>query len=170
MRLTIAYLLLGSNADPEINLARAVRRLRDFCDVLSVSSLYRTKAAGETTGGADYLNAAVKVSTTLSPADFKVTVLRKIEDELGRQRETQRSIVPIDLDIALWGDTALEYGDKPWRVPSPDIVRHAYAAVPLADIAPDAVHPQTGQTLWEIAATLDASGVENVGHLPGFER
>jgi 2-amino-4-hydroxy-6-hydroxymethyldihydropteridine diphosphokinase len=165
MQPTIAYLLLGSNADPENNLARAVRRLRDFCDVLAVSSVYRTKAAGETAGGADYLNAAVKINTTRSPADFKVTVLRKIEEELGRQRETQRSIVPIDLDIALWGDTALEYGDKPWRVPSPDILRYAYASVPLADIAPDVVHPETGQTLREIAASIDISGVENLGSL-----
>src|SRR5688500_15854864 len=115
---TTAYLILGSNADPENHLAHAVRRLRDFCDVLAVSFVDSTNAEAETAAGADKLNAAVKVSTTLAPEEYKVHVLHQSEGELSRQREGERSIDPIDLDIVLWGDTLLDFGANPWHSPA----------------------------------------------------
>src|SRR5687767_5579237 len=95
--MTVAYVLLGSNSDPMQNLQRAVVMLREEGDLVAVSSVYRTTAQREAAGGADFLNMAVAFQTTLTAADFKLNVLRKIENTLGRERGTPN--VVIDLDI-----------------------------------------------------------------------
>ncbi len=157
--LTTAFLILGSNADPETRLRQALQRLRAACDVLAVSSVYQTAAEGS--GSGIYWNAAVKIATEADPISFKRDVLRAIERDLGRDRSTP-SVVSIDLDIALWGHGMMDYGDKPWHLPSPDIARYAFAAIPLAELAPDLIHPETGQTLTEIAARFDRSTIQKL--------
>ena len=107
---------------------------------------------------------AVKAHTLRSPLDFKRRVIDRIEKKLKRQRNPHNVNAPrtIDLDIALWNDEMLEYGGKPWRIPDADISRYAHVAVPLADLAPDYAHPQTGETLRKIADRLDASGMQKL--------
>lgn len=153
MTLPDVYISLGSNLQPERNLAAAARLLRQKCDVLAVSSVYRTPPQGYA-DQPDFYNLSVKLHTSLQPATFKTGVVDWIERELGRVRDPNNKNAPrtIDLDISLWGDAVLEYGGKPWRVPDPDIVRFAHVAVPLAELAPDFVHPTEGVTLAEIAA------------------
>ena len=68
----------------------------------------------------------------------------------------------IDLDMSLWNNDVLEFGDKPWTIPDPDISRWAYVAIPLADLAPDYNHPTENKTLSEIANSLDKKGIETV--------
>jgi 2-amino-4-hydroxy-6-hydroxymethyldihydropteridine diphosphokinase len=63
----------------------------------------------------------------------------------------------IDLDIALFGDQVLDVG--PRHIPDPEISKYPHIAVPLADLAPQQRHPETGQTLQEIAQGLPASGL-----------
>ena len=96
---------------------------------------------------------AVLLKTSHEPAVLKTRILASIEEKLGRQRGTGQPVT-IDLAIMLWGDGMFEYGDKPWRVPHPDVTRYIYAARPLADLAPEYAHPQDGRTLAEIAAGL----------------
>lgn len=151
--------MLGSNHEPEQNLRQAIQLLRESCDVLAVSSVYETAAQGGGTG--TYWNAAAKIATRAAPTEFKLDVLRAIENTMGRNRATP-AIVIIDLDIALWGSTPISYGDKPWHSPSVDILRHAFAAIPLAELAPDLIHPETGQPLAEIAAQFDHSAIGKV--------
>lgn len=163
---TTALLMLGSNRDPLPNLRAALALLRAACTVVAVSSVYESAAEGSTAGGPPYLNAAVRVVTDQTAEAFKLGVLRTIESRLGRQRDgSAPGDVPIDLDIALWGDTPLTYGSKPWRSPSPDMLTYAFVALPLAEIAPDTLHPETGQTLAEIAAHFAGSQLENLGRL-----
>lgn len=146
-----ASIILGSNHAAEVNLPRAVAALRQRCDVIAVSPVYESPA---TQGGESiYLNAAVCIETDLSPLACKQDVLGAVERALGRVRGPGAPVA-IDLDLALWDDAAFTYGDKPWRVPHPDILCHAHAARPLADLAPDFVHPEDGRTLSEIAASL----------------
>ena len=151
-----AYLALGSNIDPEQNLPAAVRLLRRYCRVVALSPVYRTPPQGFA-DQPDFYNMAVQILTTGDPADFKRDALAEIERALGRVRDPHNRNAPrtIDLDIALWGE-------KPWRVPDPDILRFAHIAVPLADLAPDYVHPETGETLMQIASRSDASGMQQV--------
>lgn len=158
---TIAYVSLGSNIAPEANLKAAVNLLRKRCTVLAISPVYRTPPQGYAEQ-ADFLNMAVKLTTTLTPEQFKQRIIGSIERELKRVRDPNNKNAPrtIDLDISLWGDESFDYGDKPWHVPERDIVRFAHVAVPLADIAPDYIHPETGDTLQTIAARLDSSGMK----------
>ena len=159
----IAYISLGSNIAPEQNLRAAVALLRGWTTVLAVSPVYRSPPQGYTQQPA-FLNMAVKAHTLRSPLEFKRRVIDRIEKKLQRQRDSHNVNAPrtIDLDIALWNDEILEYGSKPWRIPDADIRRFAHVAVPLADLAPDYAHPQTGESLGEIAARLDASGMQKL--------
>lgn len=159
--MTIAYVSLGSNVEPEKNLDYGLRRLRDASAVLAVSSVYQTPPFGYL-DQPDFLNVTVKVETSLDPVAFK-HLLYDIERGSGRVREKQLTKwgpLELDLDLLLWGETALEFGDKPWRVPNEGILEYAAVAVPLAEIAPDERHPVTGETFAEIAARLGGEGVK----------
>jgi 2-amino-4-hydroxy-6-hydroxymethyldihydropteridine diphosphokinase len=159
----VVYVSLGSNIAPEQHLTAAVGLLREKCTVLAVSSRYRTAPQGYT-DQADFLNMAVQLTTPRAPAEFKHTVLDAIERQLKRVRDPANKNAPrsIDLDISLWGDAVLDYGEKPWHVPDKDIQRFAHVAVPLAELAPNYVHPETGETLAQIAARLDTSGIQRI--------
>ena len=154
--LPVVYVAIGSNIEPEKNLQAAVDLLRARCDVLAVSSVYQSPPYGFA-DQPDFLDMAVKLTTTLSPEEFK-TMLLEIERQLGRDRVSQvHKFGPrtVDLDILLWGDSAFSYGGKPWRVPDSDIVKYAAVAIPLEELAPDYVHPEEKVTLKEIAARFD---------------
>ena len=154
------YLSLGSNIQPAENLKAALVLLGERCAVRGYSSVYRTPPQGDR-HQADFLNMAIKVATSLSPEQFKTLVIGDIEAQLGRVRDPHNKNAPrtIDVDISLWDHGVLDYGAKPWHIPEPDIIRFAHVAVPLAEIAPDYVHPETGQTLTQIAAALDSSSM-----------
>jgi 2-amino-4-hydroxy-6-hydroxymethyldihydropteridine diphosphokinase len=144
-----AFVLLGSNIDAERNMVAAVRLLRERCQVLAVSAAYETVPVG-VTGQDAYLNAAALIETQLDPARLKKNVLHPIERQLGRVRTSNR-FAPrtIDLDLVLYDSQVLNLHDG--KIPDPAIVRHGYAAIPLAEIAPDYVHPVAHRTLAEIA-------------------
>lgn len=146
------FVSMGSNIEPEQNLPEAVRRLAERCQLLAVSRAYETAPVG-TAGGPNFLNGAVLVATALSAGDLKGGVLAEIEAALGRVRGADRHAPrTIDLDISLYNQDVLQVGER--SIPEPDILLHAHVAQPLADLAPHYRHPQTGQTLLEIARSL----------------
>lgn len=154
------YVSLGSNISPEKNLRRAVRLLRSYTTLLALSPVYRTAPRGYAAQDS-FLNMAVKIHTRRSPLRFKTEVIDRIEAELHRVRDPNNRNAPrtIDLDISLWNSEALEFGEKPWKVPDEDIIHFAHVAVPLADIAPDYRHPTEGRTLADIRSALDRAGL-----------
>lgn len=157
------YLSLASNIEPEKNLQLAVNMLRERCNVLAISSVYKSPPFGYIEQP-DFLDIAVKCSTPWLPPVFKKAI-DKIERVLGRNRETQNNKygpLTIDIDILLWGDSAFSFGTKPWRVPDSSIVQEASIALPLAEIAPDYVHPEEGVTLAEIAARFAGTSVQKL--------
>lgn len=157
---------LGSNIDRERNIQRALAELERHprLRVLAVSPVYVTPALGadgQPSAQADFANAAVRAETDLEPAALR-QVLRAIESAMGRVRtEDKFAPRPIDLDLAFYGREVIETGGRP--LPDPDVLRFAHVAVPLADVAGEWVHPQTGQTLAEIAAALTNQKVETTG-------
>jgi 2-amino-4-hydroxy-6-hydroxymethyldihydropteridine diphosphokinase len=147
-----AFLLLGSNINPEQNLREAVRRLAARCRILAVSGVYESLPVG-TTDQPNFLNAAVLIETHHAAGELKTEVLETIEQELGRVRTGDKNAPrTIDLDILLFNDEILELGRR--HVPDPEILRFPHIARPLADLAPHYRHPETGQTLTEIAESL----------------
>lgn len=160
-KLSTVYISLGSNINPEANLKRAVELMGQRCKVLAVSHAYRTPPQGFTEQ-ADFLNMAVKVETDLDAATLKHNVLDWIERELKRVRDPNNKNAPrtIDLDISLWNDDVFDYGEKPWHVPDRDIARFAHVALPLAEIAPEYVHPVEKVPLSLMAARLSGETFE----------
>jgi len=151
------FISLGSNIDAEHNLPEAVRRLATRCRLLAVSPVYETLPVG-TTDQPNFLNAAVLIETGLAAAELETQVLDAIEQELGRVRTADKNAPrTIDLDISLFGDQVLDMAGR--HIPDPDILRFPHVAQPLADLAPRQRHPETGQTLLEIAQGLPSSGL-----------
>ncbi len=157
-------IVLGSNIAPEANLTRAVWMLgqNHHLVVRAASRVYASapvNAAGQVNPDQPaFLNAAVWIETDYySPFSLKYNVLRFVEKCLGRARTADKfASRPIDLDIALYADRVID--DPRLMVPDPGILTRAFVAQPLADLAPDWVHPVTGQTLARIAAALAGAG------------
>jgi 2-amino-4-hydroxy-6-hydroxymethyldihydropteridine diphosphokinase len=151
----IAYLSLGSNLNKEHNLPAAVRLLAEHGPLRALSAVYETAPVGNPHDPA-FFNAAVALETVLPPADLKRQVLARIEQQLGRQRSADPNAPrTIDIDISLYDDAILDLGKR--HIPDPEILRFAHIAVPLADLAPRYRHPETGQTLAEIAQEVIAA-------------
>ncbi len=159
----LAYISIGSNIEPAANIVACVQLLRLYTTVLALSPVYRSAPHGFREQAA-FLNMAAKIHTLREAADFKSAVIDRIEAELKRVRDPDNINAPrtIDLDIALWNSEIMRYGSKPWRAPDPDILRFAHVALPLADIAAELPHPETGQTLGQIAAGHDGNSLERV--------
>jgi len=169
------YLMLGSNVAKEINLPLAVAELSAWGKLQAVSAAYETVPVGSDgaeynsgasgTSGANgtsgasgandsFLNAAVLLVADLEPDAAKREMIATVESKLQRVRDRHDRFAPrtIDIDISLWDDEVMTILGRP--VPEPDILRHLHVAQPLADIAPDYVHPLEGRTLADIAGGL----------------
>lgn len=150
-----AYLALGSNIDPERNLAQAVRLLSRHGNVLAVSRVYQTAPIGDA-AQPDYLNAAVLLETPIPLSELRGRVIPGIESALGRVRVPGNRYAPrtIDIDVALFNREIVD--DAGCRIPDPDILTRPFLALTLAELDPDYVHQRDGRTLREIAASLPA--------------
>jgi GTP cyclohydrolase IA len=149
MRPVPIVIAVGSNIDPESNVAEAVRQLRRHrgIDVHRVSECYRTEAVGG--DYPDFVNAAVRGVTYLGVEELREE-LRGIETALGRVRSGDKNAPrTIDLDVVYYGDLVEDFGS--WRVPDPDLLTEAHVAVPVAEVAPDWVHPERGVATKELA-------------------
>jgi 2-amino-4-hydroxy-6-hydroxymethyldihydropteridine diphosphokinase len=164
-----AYLLLGSNIEPEHNLRAAVRLLAGSGTIRRVSRVWQSPPA-DASDQPDYLNAAVLLRTTLRPEELRTRVIAQIESRLGRRRNPADRYAPrtIDVDIALFNREVLVCDGR--RIPDPDILARPFVAAPLAELAPDYVHPENGRTLADIAAGLDCTALterDDVSLIPG---
>jgi 2-amino-4-hydroxy-6-hydroxymethyldihydropteridine diphosphokinase len=143
-----AFLCLGSNDDAELRISEAFLALQDIGPIVTVSHVYESAAAPPSDGPA-YLNAALCLTTELEPAPLKTT-LRALEHRLGRDRAS--ATVAIDVDICLF-DRLVVHEDG-LDIPHPLLSRRAYMAVPVAECDPGFRHPETNETLGELAARL----------------
>ena len=150
-----AYLALGANlGDRRDTLDEALRRLRERgIDVVSVSSFIETDPVGGSPGQGRYLNGAACVRTGLAPREL-LDLLLEIEGELGRVRQPGERNEPrtIDLDILFYGDRIIE--EEGLCVPHPRLHRRVFVLEPLAQIAPEWVHPVLGKSVAELLAGL----------------
>lgn len=176
-----ALVALGANLPfagepPETTLRRAVKALsEEGLSVLAVSRFYATPCfpAG---AGPDYVNAAavLDAGAEADPASL-LARLQKIESDFGRERTFRWGMRTLDLDLLALGDSVLPdvATQDAWRnlapeaqaraapalliLPHPRVQDRAFVLVPLADVAPDWVHPRTGLTVREMLAALPAA-------------
>lgn len=151
-----AYLSLGSNLDAEAHLRSAIAALRGrFGDVV-VSRAYRFPAVGF--DGGDFLNAAAIVDTDLDPFALN-DWLHALEDAHGRDRSGPRfGDRTLDIDIVFYDDLVLD-GPGNLRLPR-DELRHAFVLMPMAEIAPGLIPPQSTASLrqkWAAHPDRDAA-------------
>ena len=144
--MTRAWLSLGSNIEAETHLATALRELRARFGELIVSPVYRFPAVGF--AGPDFLNLAVGMDTDLSVGALN-DWLHALEQRHGRRRDVPRfSSRTLDVDIVLFGSEVCK-GPGNLEVPRPEL-QHAFVLKPLADIAPEVVHPLLHKSMAEL--------------------
>ena len=148
------YIGLGSNAGDRVAMVtKALACLASQPDMVlgEISGLYVTPAWGYT-DQPDFVNAVCRLDTHLEPDDLLVR-LKAIETCLGRRERFRWGPREIDLDLLFYGDKVLDKAGL--RVPHPMLHRRAFVLIPLAEIAPHLIHPETG---YKISEHLEAIG------------
>ena len=149
-----AYLALGSNlGDKEANLRRALELLQQRgVEVVKTSSFICTEPYG-VTDQPQFLNGVCEVRTSLEPLELLQTLL-EIEQEMGRVRLRHWGERNIDLDLLLYEDVVM---DTPELIlPHPDMQNRDFVLLPLAEIAPEIIHPTLQKTISELVISLSA--------------
>jgi 2-amino-4-hydroxy-6-hydroxymethyldihydropteridine diphosphokinase len=140
-----AYISVGSNIEPEKNIPEALEKLKKYVRVKAISTFYCTMPIGRPEQSV-FMNGIWQIDAVQTARELKFHVLRRIEAELGRVRtEDKYAARTIDLDIALYGDVVVNEPDL--RIPDPDIRQRPFIAVPLLELAPRLVIPDTGELL-----------------------
>jgi len=143
-----AYLSLGSNEGNRIQwMEQALDMLSTNCgEIIKKSSIYETAAWG-LGDQPDFLNMAVKITTNQTPEKL-LAEIHIIEQRLGRQREVKWGQRTLDIDILLYNN---EHTNSPeLTIPHPYLQDRLFTLVPLAEIAPDYVHPIFKKTITQL--------------------
>ena len=140
------YLSLGSNINRDENIRSGLDALAAaFGDVI-ISPVYESEAVGF--DGESFLNLVAAINTRLPVGELS-RVLREIEADHGRVRgEKKFSSRTLDIDILTYGDVTGEMEGV--TLPRDEILKHAFVLLPLADLAPQARHPVTGERYAEL--------------------
>ncbi len=140
----LVFIGLGSNlGDTRVNVQESWKRLGGHSDItlLTLSSPYRTAPVGMDSDNW-FTNAVGVLQTSLTPRALLQEMLR-VEQEMGRDRSRGMDRT-VDLDILYYDDLILSEPDL--EIPHPEISRRLFVLAPLAEVAPDHIHPVLEQS------------------------
>jgi 2-amino-4-hydroxy-6-hydroxymethyldihydropteridine diphosphokinase len=145
------YVAIGSNINPEANIAKAARELQRLFPDARFSSWYRNRAVGFE--GDDFVNGVVGFTTDL-PLRSVIEHLHAVEAACGRPRNAPRwAPRAMDLDVLLYDNVVC--AEPTLTLPRPDLLKRPYMLGPMAEIAPEVVHPTAGLTIGELWQQFD---------------
>ncbi|MBF0357550.1 MAG: 2-amino-4-hydroxy-6-hydroxymethyldihydropteridine diphosphokinase [Magnetococcales bacterium] len=148
----------GANIDPLNNIYRGLSNLHRKIKLVAISTVWRTAPLPDPKHGAkydlggSYLNGAVLSHDQIDPFILKST-LRQIEADCHRQRSVNRFAPrPLDLDIVMVGDEVVS--QQGMVLPDPDFLSRAFVALPVAQLAPEMIHPTVHKSLAQLASAF----------------
>ena len=145
------FVAAGSNVEPERNLERACADIAHTWPDAHFSRAWRNAAVGFE--GPEFINLVVGFSAA-QPLNSVIERLRGIETNCGRPRYAPKwASRTMDLDVLLFGDRVET--TKEYTIPRPDLLKRPYMLGPLAEIAPEVVHPTANKTIGELWAGFD---------------
>lgn len=155
----VVYLGLGSNLGDKVS--NCLRALEDLSssgqnNIQAISSLYKTEPIGYREQDW-FINCVAEVITPLSPRSL-LQLLQGVEERMGRSRTFRWGPRVIDLDILLYGAEVIEEADL--IIPHPHLHERGFVLIPLAELAPDLIHPVLKKTVKELRKGIEEGGVE----------
>ena len=150
----VAYIGFGSNiGDRLARIQDAIHALSktEGITVQKISSVYKTDPVGFE-AQAQFLNGVAAIQTSLPPLSLLHT-LKDIEIAIGRKHRIRWGPREIDLDILIYGDLCLQ--TEKLVIPHPEMHRRRFVLAPLAEIAPDLVHPVFQETIHALLENLE---------------
>jgi len=142
------YISIGSNVDQQKNISSCLKGLRKQFDQVKESETYENKAVGFE--GDNFYNLVVGFETAMSVKEL-MNLFRQIECDHGRVRGGEKfSSRTLDIDLLLYDELILK--EQGIDVPRAEITRYEFVLRPLAELAPDLIHPElkvSMSELWE---------------------
>ena len=148
------FVAAGSNVEPEHNLERACAEIAHTWPDARFSRAYRNAAVGFE--GPDFINLVMGFSAA-QPLESVINLLQNIETSCGRPRYAPKwASRTMDLDVLMYGDRVEKTAT--YTLPRPDLLKRPYMLGPMAEIAPEVMHPTAHKTIGELWAAFDRDG------------
>ena len=152
------FISIGSNIDKEIHIPSSITALQKQFGKVVLSSIYETEAVGF--DGENFHNLIVQFESGLV-AKTVAKILRQIELNHGRTRDSRKYAArTLDLDLVLYG--SLIISDGRLQIPRDEIERYAFVLEPLAEIAPNLMHPIIKKSYAQLWQEYDKSNLKQL--------
>jgi 2-amino-4-hydroxy-6-hydroxymethyldihydropteridine diphosphokinase len=150
-----AYIGIGSNlGDRRANAVEAIRHVGELptTRVVRASSFYESEPLGDAKTW--FVNSVIEVESELA-AQVMLKRLKAIEEAMGRKRVKGKRWGSriIDLDILFWNHEVIQ--KRNLKVPHPELHKRRFVLLPLAELAPQVIHPQIGSSISALLASVD---------------